>query len=481
MERKRKARANFVDFIQYIKNDYDMTTFHKALATDLGDFYSHKKTENSKNKMIFVPPQHGKSEQSSRLGPAFLLGQNPKLKIAILSYSSVIAQGFSTDIQKYIEKEEYRQLFPNVIIDGVGCKRGTYKRNSYEFHTSEGGYVISVGAGGPLTSKTVDIAIIDDLYKSPVEAWSETHRKKIEDWYWSVLESRLHNDSKIILLYTRWHYQDLAGNLLKSEPQNWEQIVYELVKTGKINNVKDNRNIGDALWPEKHSLKKALRWKERDPVSFESLGQQNPKPIEGFLYSSGFGTYPLSFTKTLEELGKVKSYTDTADTGSDFLANIIFWEYEGKAYIKDLLYTQESMDDTIGMWAEKQAKNAVIEATIEYNNGGHAFALFAKDKLEKIWGYKQCDVTGFHQTQNKEARIFAWAMWVQQNIVWPEGWELRWKEAHDHLMTFMRKGKNLHDDIEDAITGVGEMIQEVPYGPQLREVDNADEYDENDD
>lgn len=453
-QKKQQARDNFCNFIQYIKPAYHMSWFHKTLGESLDKFANDL---SAKRQMIFAPPQHGKSDQSSRSLPAYLLGKNPSMKIALLSYSSLVATGFSNDIQKIIESDSYRELFPDTKIDGVGCKRGTLKRNGYEFHTSEGGYVISVGAGGPLTSKTVDIAIIDDLYKSHVEAWSSTHRERIENWYWSVLETRLHNNSKILLLYTRWHEDDLAGNLLKSEANLWAVERYEILKTGLVDNPKDIRQIGEALWPEKHSKEKALRWKQRDPRSFEALGQQNPKPSEGYLYE-GFKMYNSSDLKTVQELGVLKSYTDTADTGTDYLATYIFYEYMHQAYVVDVIYTQKDMKVTIPLWAEVHAQNKVLYAFIEYNNGGHPFKLYAEDKMINQFGWKHCKIKGFHQSENKLTRILSQSAWVQENVFFPEHWNVRWPVLYQHLHTFMREGKNEHDDCADALTGVAEII-----------------------
>ena len=453
---RQEARSNFKDFILYVKNDYQVADFHNNLIKNIEHFNN---SGSDSKQMIFVPPQHGKSELSSRLYPAFVLGKNPSAKIALLSYSKTIAEGFSNDVQKFIASEAYRELFPNTIIDGVGCKRGTYKRNSFEVHTSEGGYLISVGVGGPLTSKTVDIAIIDDLYKNHMEAWSATHRQKVEQWYWSVLETRLHNSSKILLLYTRWHELDLAGSLLKSEPELWKKTVYEMLKTKDCVNKDDHREIGEALWPEKHSKKKALRWKERDPASFAALGQQRPRPLKGLMYSNGFKVYNKEKLKQLEQLGvPVKSYTDTADTGSDYLATYIFYEWEDQAYIKDIIYTQDDMTITIPLWARKHYENSVNESKIEYNNGGHPFKIAAEDKLKKELKYSMCHIHGFHQTENKQARILTRSAWVQDNVFFPENWHIMWNELYESLTNYVKEGKNLHDDAEDALTGVAEMV-----------------------
>ena len=75
------SRRSFSSFVKYIKPDYDMRWFHQVIADHLDLVYAGK----IKKLMIFVPPQHGKSELSTRSFPAYLLGRNPDLKLALAS------------------------------------------------------------------------------------------------------------------------------------------------------------------------------------------------------------------------------------------------------------------------------------------------------------------------------------------------------------------------------------------------------------
>lgn len=453
LELRKKARVNFKDFVKFIrKSSYDVTWFHEAVMGDLSGFLSG----TIDNMMLFAPPQHGKSELSSRLAPAFLLGQDPSLKLAIVCYASTIAQGFSRDVQNIIGSQAYGELFPETKIDGIrGIKKGTLTRNNYEFHTDAEGYVISVGIGGALTSKTVDIAIIDDLYKDKSDAWSPIWRQKVWDWYFSVLERRLHSKSKILILYTRWHEFDLAGKLLELEPERWEQIKYEIVKTANCENPKDIRAIGEALWPSQHSLEDAIRWQELDPISFESLGQQNPKPKKGKMYPKHKIYTELPSFEDMHYL--VKSYTDTADDGSDYLASAVYIECDGYCYIIDMVYTQDSMEYTEPQVAEMFNRNNCLNNLVESNNGGKGFAR----EVERLMNNKNAYVDWFHQSDNKESRIYANAAKVMNRIIFPADWKDRWPEAHLHFVGHMREGKPEYDDFADMLTGIAEHIETI--------------------
>lgn len=85
-----------------------MKWFHKVIADHLDKVYG---VARQVALMIFVPPQHGKSELSTRSFPAYLLGKNPKLKLALASYNATFSEQFSGEIQRRILSEEYKKPF----------------------------------------------------------------------------------------------------------------------------------------------------------------------------------------------------------------------------------------------------------------------------------------------------------------------------------------------------------------------------------
>lgn len=205
----KESRKGLLNFTVETKKDYIASEFHKNLASDLDEFIFN---EEVTKKMVFAPPQHGKSELSTRRLPSMLLGINPKLKIAVICYNSTIARGFNKDVQDIIISNEYRALYPNTVINGVQEfeakkklkeKGRQLEKNSYMFETTEGGYLISTGIGGTLTGKKIDILILDDLYKGEMDAYSPIFRKRVVGFYDSVANTRLHNGSKQLILYTR--------------------------------------------------------------------------------------------------------------------------------------------------------------------------------------------------------------------------------------------------------------------------------------
>lgn len=275
------ARRHLFDFIRHIFPKYVANWHHALICAELETFLDSD-TEN--RLMLFVPPQHGKSEISSRCLPAYVLGRNPDTKIAGCSYSIDLARSFNREIQRYIESPEFKEVFPAVRLNDrsvVADALGAYLRNTEEFEVVgyKGAYK-SVGVMGGLSGRTVDLAIVDDPVKDAIEANSATYRDRVWDWYVNVLETRLHNESKVILIMTRWHEDDLAGRLLKRQPERWRVIKIPAIKEAG-GHPADPREEGAPLWPERHSLEKLLNIKALSERTFGSLYQQNPTPTGG--------------------------------------------------------------------------------------------------------------------------------------------------------------------------------------------------------
>lgn len=264
-----EARDTFSTFIQYYDRTYQLMWFHKLIADKCQAVFEGK----IKRLMVFIPPQFGKSQITSRLFPSWYLGNKPDTKMVIASYSGDLAASFCRDTQRIIEDENTIELFGKHIgIPGL-------IKNSEYFDTDAGGYYKSVGVGGSLTGRRADIAIIDDPVKDAMEAYSETSRSRVWEWYTSVLETRLHNDSSTILIMTRWHQDDLAGRLLALEPEKWEVISIPAV-CEKKKSAFDPRDPGESLWEERHGIEKLRRMESLSARTFAALYQQNPT-IEG--------------------------------------------------------------------------------------------------------------------------------------------------------------------------------------------------------
>lgn len=455
----RKARQDLLYFTLMTMPNFRPADFHRRYYEVLTRFARGE----IRKLAIFMPPQHGKSEGSTRRLPAFMLGLDPDLKLAIVSYNAPKARKFNREIQRVIDTPEYRRIFPETTLNGsnITTVASSWLRNADECEIvgRRGGFK-TVGVGGPLTGEPVDILIMDDIYKDAKTAWSPTVRESVADWYDTVAETRLHNASRQLMVFTRWHEEDLAGTLITQQglydseenPDGWVVIVYPAIKEGAPTRF-DPRQEGEALWPERHSLEKLLRTRQRNPQVFESLYQQNPRPMEGLMYRE-FRTYD---TIPLAPAAKCRraNYTDTADTGADFFCSIFYEERPTGNYVTDVIYTKKPMEYT----EQEMARVATLRGTeicfVESNNGGRGF-MRNVERICREMGNTRTSFSGFSQHLNKQVRIFAASNEVCNLVFFPVGWEKRWPDFARALKGYRKEGSNAHDDAPDTLTGTVE-------------------------
>ena len=395
--------------------------------------------------VVNEPPRHGKSRTAGLL-VEWVLGNDQSQKIMTGSYNETLSTMFSKNVRNDIQEEkadENRIVFSD-IFPGVSIKRGDGAMNLWSL---EGGYnnYLATSPTGTATGFGASLLIIDDLIKNAEEANNELIKEKHWTWFTDTMLSRLEEGGKIIIIMTRWASDDLAGRALEHFREAGAKLRHISMKA--------LQGDGTMLCPDILSYKSyqgKIRAMGADIASANY--QQEPIDLKGRLYTS-FKTY----SGELPQFKEMRNYTDTADTGEDYLCSINYGvTFANEAYVLDVLYTKEPMEVTEPATAWMLLEGSVNVARIESNNGGRGFARNVRRILEQELGSNYTTIKWFTQTHNKQARIYSHSAWVMQHIYFPEDWRNRWPEYYDSMIKYQREGKNKHDDAQDATTGVAE-------------------------
>ena len=359
------------------------------------------------------------------------------------SYNETLSSTFAKQVRDMIATEQtqgvtvYRDVFPDTKI-----KYGEASMNKWALEGSQVANYLATSPTGTATGFGADLIVIDDLIKNSEEAYSSNVLEKHIDWFTNTMLSRTEKGFKLIIIMTRWASNDLAGFILS----NYDDVVHINYKA--IND--DGTPLDEGtLSLEDFEFKTKNMAKEIVYANY----QQEPIDIKGRLYSE-FKTY-VDLPK--EKIVKISAYCDTADTGDDFLCNIIYADCKDSAYILDVIYTKEAMEITEPMVAEAYKKFNVNIADIESNNGGRAFARNV-ERITRDKGNYKTVIKWFHQSGNKIARILSNSAWVNANIYMPVDWKNKWPEFAKDIISYQKEGKNKHDDGPDTLTGVAEKM-----------------------
>lgn len=413
------------------------------LCNEFQDFY-----ESDEEVMVInIPPRHGKS-RTAGLFVEWVLGGDQTEKVMTGSYNETLSTTFSKNVRNDIQEEkadDNRIVFSDVF-PGVSIKQGDGAMNLWSLEEGYNNY-LATSPTGTATGFGATLMIIDDLIKNAEEANNETTKEKHWEWFTNTMLSRLEEGGKIIIIMTRWASDDLAGRALEYYKEEGIKVRHISMKACL------NEETKEMLCSEVLSYRSYKRKTKMMGADIASANyQQEPIDMKGRLYTS-FKTY----SGPLPTFKEIRNYTDTADTGKDFLCSINYGvTFANEAYALDILYTKEPMEVTEPLTAKMLFEGEVNVARIESNNGGRGFARNVRRILAEDYESNLTSVKWFTQTKNKQARIYSNSTWIMEHMYFPENWRDRWPEYHNAMIKYQREGNNAHDDAPDATTGVAE-------------------------
>ena len=430
------ARRDFWEYCKLTAPDFYMESrpFLKDMCYQLQHFYE----SDEKVLVINLPPRHGKSRTATQF-VKWLFGQSIHNKVMTGSYNETLSMTFAKQVRDTILEEKtqgilaYSDIFPKTKV-----KRGESSANKWALSGSEQTNYLATSPNGTATGFGCNIMIIDDLIKSSEEAFNENTLNKHISWFTDTMLSRTENGFKLIIIMTRWAKRDLAGYIL--ENYKCRHINYKAIQEDGSMLCDEILNRADYDFKTKSMSKEIV----------EANYQQEPIDIKGRLYTQ-FKTY----TERPENYKYILNYTDTADTGDDYLVSIDYLVVGDDYYILDIICTKEAMEITEPMVAKMLTKDKVGCAIIESNNGGRSFARNVKNECMNLKN-SHTNIQWFHQSANKQARIFSNSASVMAHVFYPHNWIDKYPEFADMMIRYQKEGKNTHDDCPDAITGVYE-------------------------
>lgn len=361
-EDSHKAALSFTDFKRKFWIGYQFAPYHQAIDALLEQVARYVLTggkEGIGRAMIFLPPRHSKTKHVSHYFPAWLLSQNPNVRLITASYGATLAHRNSRFVRNLIATPEYHAAYPAVRLS-----EDTASVNEWDIANRSGG-LIAAGVGGGLTGHGANLIVIDDPVKSRAEAESSTYRQRLKDWYENDLLTRLEEPGgAIILMNTRWHTDDLAGYLLESDDR-WQVLSLPAV-AGSDDPL--GREPGEALWADRYTAEiLADRRARMGEYAFASLYQQTPLPPGGRLFDTG-KIEIIDYEPVCKQVVRFYDLAVTAKKHSDYTAGMKLGLLADESLcILDMYRVQKILPDVEkdivqNLHIDGQATDAVLEA-----------------------------------------------------------------------------------------------------------------------
>lgn len=438
------ARREFWEYCKLLHKDFyrEDREFLKELCYKLQEFYYN----DDEFMIVNEPPRHGKSFTATNF-VEWVLGQNPLERIMSASYSHDLSKNFSKKVRATISTEKIGEnIVYSDIFSETKLKFGSAEAMKWQTDKSNQINYLATSPSGSATGFGCTLMVIDDLVKNAYEANNESILENQYEWFTNTMLSRREGKKKVLIIMTRWSSKDLAGKILEYVKEN--NITYTHI------NFKAEQEDGTMLCDSIFDKKASDRAKQlMGEDIYEANYNQTPIDMKGCLYSN------LQTYVDLPTVLEVCNYTDTADEGSDYLCSINYAICDDdRAYILDVVYTQDAMEITEPLVAGMLTKDNVNYAVIESNNGGKGFARNV-ERICRENNNRHTMFKRFTQTKNKISRILTGSTGVMQNIVFPQEWKSMYPKFYKDVTQFQRLGKNKFDDCADTLTGIYEQLR----------------------
>lgn len=233
---------------------------------------------------VNTPPRVGKTRCAVEWFAFWWLCRHPTDRIIIGSYGDDLAQRAGRHIRRLVEQygSEY-----GLVMDRVSAA-------VKDWSVTAGGGIRSVGVGSGVTGHDGDLIIIDDPTKSRAEAESTARRDAVWDWYSADIGARVVPNTKMVIIQTRWHPDDLSARVIAQEGDQkdggaWRVVIMAALAEDPADPL--GRGYGEPLPHPKiadGNVEQLTRYWERmrgmrSVRDWRSLYQCDPKAPEGTL------------------------------------------------------------------------------------------------------------------------------------------------------------------------------------------------------
>ena len=405
--------------------------------------------------MVFLPPRSSKSVICSKLFPAWYIGRNPSHEIMSVSHSDQLASDFGRSVRDIVNSEDYSKIFNGIRLRSDVKAAGKWK-------TNKNGSYYAAGVRSQIAGRGAHIALLDDVM-SEEDAISENGRRYIKEWYPSGLRTRVMPNGAIIIINTRYHFDDICGWLLKQEQElemdnKWDVIRIPAWLDEESAELLD-LPIGSSYFPE-WKPDSVLRIDEQEIKAsngsryWNALYMQDPQPDEGGIikkkwfktweyedppacdfilqtYDTAFSTKSTADNSVIQTWGIFTSMDEDVNgyeqpTGNLILLSNVYGRYE---YPELRRLAQE-------MYAEYKPDVCVVEKKA------------SGQSLIQDMRRSRIPILEYMPDRDKVSRVYAASPYLEAGKVWLPDTE--WADAL--FMESIQFPNAAHDDMVDCMT-----------------------------
>lgn len=420
-------------YCKYIASDFRETV--DAPHIDILASSLTKLKNNEINRLcVAMPPRHSKSSMITLAFPLWLLSKDKALNILVVNNSAGLSEKFGIQLREYVKRigPEFNLYLSDVKHSSTYLMFTDSQGKLYQ------GSIRLVGSNGSITGQDADYIILDDIYSGFEDITPSLLQKKI-DWFKTIIEQRIEPHTKLVILHTRWHSEDLQGYLKEHYPDDYSFLEFPAID-------KD----GNPLWANRYTIDDYLKKQEAmGERQFQAIYQQKPLDMSSdffhtdrLIFEDIFNDHPIAKVRSWD----IASSDDQLGDQRDYTAGVRMCKTPGDQYwIFDFIHGQYGNDVKHIIKDTARIDGPSYKILLEPGTSGGASKLLYNEYKSALTGYntQQSEPKG---TKADRATPFANLVYDGKVHVCINNNELR--ELFLSQLKSFPHGK--HDDIVDA-------------------------------
>ena len=462
------ARDNFSDFMFYIEwNRKPPARFYQPRMKYLAPMVQgYQDVLDGKLDLLTIsqPKRTGKS-QTEINAILMISGKYPERASLVEGAGDALVNSFYKGCLEYLQDPQYLyyDVFPaaKLVQTNADLKTINLERVS-RFPTI---MCRSIDATQVGLSEATNLLVLDDTVTSRDEAMN----RDLLDKKWNTIRGdvlgRRIEGTPIIATGTRYSLYDPIGRLQEEAGKlGWRWRAIEIPALDPMTDESNYEHIRDG----KRVFTTAYFRGERELLSEEQWAsefQQQPFEAKGRLFPEDklqrFFKLPPD-----QEPDAIVAVCDTKEKGPDYVMLPVGYVYGPDVFVVDCVYDDAGPEYTKPKCAKMLVKHAVARATFESNNAGEYYAKDVNELVGQLGG--RTSIRNKRTLSNKATRIelasdniLKHFYFLAASLYAPQSDYGKMIRA---LTTYVRDGKNPHDDAPDGLAMLENEVRELDTG-----------------
>ena len=402
---------------------------------------------------VSMPPGCGKTT-TAYFYITWLAGRHPDLPMLCCSHSTSIMKGGYNELLRFMDPNgdyKFLDVFPQSNVVNTDAKNlsidlGTPKR----FATIE---MTSVGPGNAGKLRAATLLYCDDLVPDIETAMSKDRLDKLWAQYNTDLRQRKIGKCKELHIATRWSIYDVIGRLENIYEDNPRAIFINIPAM-------DEHDESNFDYPFHLGFTTEYFRKQRemmDDVSWSALYMGKTMERVGRVYDPEELRYYYSLPEG--DPDAILAVVDSKEQGKDYCVMPVAYQYGNDYYLDSFICDNGKPNIISERIAAMICDLGIQMVCVESNRGGMLFSENIDRSVKEKGG--NCSISTKWNQTNKETRILVASGWIKQNVLFRED-SNRNKEyslAMGMLTGYSMAGKNVHDDVPDAMSQLYDFVR----------------------